>query len=433
MTLWRNWCGLESTAPDEVLTPTDTAEISAAVHRARESGGTVKMVGTGHSFTGISAPEGVRLDPFGLSGITEVDHESLTVTALAGTPLKVFNAELERLGLSLHNMGDIAEQTLAGAISTGTHGTGGVAAGLAAQVVGLELVTGTGEVIRCSAVERPDIFGLARIGLGALGVLTRITFSVEPLFVLEAHERLASWAGVVGGYDALIAEHHHCDIYWFPGTDRMHVKANDRLDATPGEATPLPRWRQRFDDDLVSNGAFGALNRLVNTAPALTRPVARLSTRALSERRYSDVAHRVFTSPRRVRFKEMEYAVPAEAGIPALVEARRVIERAGFQNLFPVEVRYARADDVAMSTAYQRDSVYLAFHTHVDADHRAYFAAVEEVLRAHEGRPHWGKLHQLAAADLAQVHPRFDDFTALRDQLDPDRVFANTYLRRVLG
>src|SRR6201999_3550338 len=145
--------------------------------------------GTGHSFTAISAPDGTMLRPQGLTGIVAVDREALTVTAYAGTPLKELNAALEVLGLSLHNMGDIAEQTLAGAISTGTHGTGGVAAGLSAQVAGLELVTGTGEVLRATAEENPDVLDLARVGLGALGVLTTITFRVEPLFLLEAQEQ----------------------------------------------------------------------------------------------------------------------------------------------------------------------------------------------------------------------------------------------------
>src|SRR3954453_6714479 len=182
MSSWRNWAGLTTVTPTEVRTPRDTDDVVAAVERARERRTTVKMPGTGHSFTGIAAPEGIMLSPAQLTGIVAVDREAMTVTALAGTPLKVLNAGLEALGLSLHNMGDIAEQTLAGATSTGTHGTGGLVGSLSAQLAGLELVTGTGEGIRASETENAEVFAVARIGLGALGILTSITFRVEPLF-----------------------------------------------------------------------------------------------------------------------------------------------------------------------------------------------------------------------------------------------------------
>ena len=212
MEQWRNWSGLESATPVRVEEPGSTAEVVDAIEKARADGSNVKMVGTGHSFTAISAPEGTMLRPQRMSGIVAVDRDAMTVTALAGTPLKALNADLERLGLSLHNMGDIAEQTLAGAISTGTHGTGGVAAGLAAQVAGLELVTGTGEVLRATPEENADVLDVARIGLGALGVLTTVTFRVEPLFLLEATEQPMSWDEALGSFDELVAGSHHADI-----------------------------------------------------------------------------------------------------------------------------------------------------------------------------------------------------------------------------
>jgi FAD-linked oxidoreductase len=430
---WTNWSGLESARPSRVEEPADTASVVAAVERARAEASTVKMVGTGHSFTAISAPEATMLTPSGMTGIVDVDRQAMTVTARAGTQLKVLNAELERLGLSLHNMGDIAEQTLAGAISTGTHGTGGVAAGLAAQVAGLELVTGTGEVLRATPDENPDVLDVARVGLGALGVITTVTFRVEPLFLLEAHEQPMGWDEALGSFDQMTAESHHVDMYWFPHTDRMLTKRNDRLDADVSEARPLPRWRARLDDDFLSNTVFGLLTAGANRVPRVIPRMNQLSARVLGARTYSDVAHRVFTARRDVVFREMEYAVPREAGLDALREARRAVDASDLTISFPVEIRVAPADDVPLSTASGRDSFYLAFHTHRDADHAAYFALLEPIMRAHEGRPHWGKVHTRAAADLAPAYPRFGEFLSLRDRLDPDRVFANAYLRRVLG
>jgi L-gulono-1,4-lactone dehydrogenase len=430
---WRNWSGLEEADPRVVETPGSVDAVVDVVRRAREAGTTVKMTGTGHSFTAIAAPEHTLLRPEALSGILEVDREEMTVTARAGTPLKDLNLTLERLGLSLHNMGDIAEQTLAGATSTGTHGTGGTAAGLAAQLAALELVTGTGEVVRASARENADVFDVARVGLGALGILTSLTFHVEPLFVVEAHEQPMAWDEALDSYDAMTAAAHHVDMYWFPHTDQTLVKQNLRTDLDPGEQDPPSRLAAWWEDELVSNTLFGGLCRVGRAAPSLVPRINRVAGRALSERRYSDLAHRVFVTPRRVRFREMEYAVPREVGLDVLRECRRAIDASDWRIAFPVEVRTARPDDVPLSTSHGRDSLYLAFHVPQHTDHTAYFGGLEPILRAAGGRPHWGKVHTRAAADLAPAYDRFDDFLAMRDRLDPDRVFANDHLRRVLG
>lgn len=430
MSSWRNWSGLVAVTPTEVRTPRDVDDVVAAVDRARERRTTVKMPGTGHSFTGIAAPEGIMLSPAQLSGIVAVDRDAMTVTALAGTPLQVLNASLETLGLSLYNMGDIAQQTVAGATSTGTHGTGGLVASLSAQLAGLEMVTGTGEVVRASETENPDVFSVARIGLGALGILTTLTFRVEPVFTLEAHEFPMAWSEAIRRFDELTADHHHFELYWFPHTDRVLAKANDR---TVDDPEPLGRFRHWLDDDFLSNTVFGLVNRLGNARPSWIPRLNEVAGRALSERTYSDVPHKVFTSPRNVVFREMEYAVPREVGLDALREVRRWIDSSGLEISFPVEVRTTPADDIALSTSSGRASMYLAFHMNAQTDHTAYFAGVEEVLRRYDGRPHWGKLHTRTAADLEPAYPRWSEYQKVRDRLDPERLFANEYLRRVLG
>ncbi len=434
VTTWRNWSGLSTTRPTEVLTPTGAEDIAAAIAQARESGTTVKMPGTGHSFTSIAAPEGIMLDPSGLRGITEVDRDAMTVTARAGTQLKALNAGLEGLGLSLHNMGDIAEQTIAGATSTGTHGTGGVVASISAQIAGMELVTGTGEVLTASESVNPDVFAVSRVGLGALGIITSLTFQVEPVFTLEAHEHPMLWDEVLDDFDRLATDNHHFEFYWFPHTDRCLVKENNRVlddaDYLPG---PLSGFRRWMDDDFLSNTVFGLTNRIGNMRPGWIPGINNIAGQLLSARTFSDVPHKVFVTERRVVFREMEYAVPREAGVQALRDVRAWLESTDLRISFPVEVRVAPADDIALSTASDRDSVYLAFHVNQATDHARYFAGVEDILRGYDGRPHWGKLHTRTAADLAPAYPRFEEFLAIRDRLDPDRVFANDYLRRVLG
>ncbi|GAB7003860.1 D-arabinono-1,4-lactone oxidase [Nocardioides sp. AN3] len=431
---WRNWSGLESAVPTSTLTPRSADEVVEAVVDARDTGGRVKMVGTGHSFTAIAAPVGVMLSPEGLTGIISVDRAadgSGTVTAYAGTRLKDLNAALEALSLSLHNMGDIAEQTLAGAISTGTHGTGGRVAGIAAQVVGLTLVDGNGALVVATAEENPEVLDLARVGLGALGILATITLRVEPLFGLEAVEQPMSWAEFHRSFDDLTRSADHVDAYWFPHTDRLLTKRNTRVPI--GSVRPLPRWRAWLDDDFLQNSVFGVLTAGANHATGVIPLMNRMNARLLAPRTYSDAAHRVFTAERRVVFREMEYAVPRADGLAVLAECRRLLDASDLRISFPVELRVAAADDVPLSTAYARDSLYLAFHTHRAMPHEEYFALLEPVLRAAGGRPHWGKVHTRTRADLEPAYPRFGDFLRLRDRLDPQRVFANPYLDRVLG
>lgn len=430
---WQNWSGLERSTPTRVVEPADAEAVSAEVTAARSSGSQVKMVGSGHSFTAIGAPDATMLTPGRLAGILDVDREAMTVTAGTGTVLKDLNRALEAEGLSLHNMGDIAEQTLAGAISTGTHGSGGRAASLAAQVVGLELVTGTGEILRATPQDNADVLEMARVGLGALGVLTTVTFQVEPVFVLEAHEQPMSWAEATATFDEMTATADHVDMFWFPHTDRMLTKRNYRRGTDLAQARPLGRLKRWVDDDLLQNTAFGMLTAGANRAPGVIPRMNRVMARMLGERTFSDVPHRVFTSRRSVVFREMEYAVPREVGLEVLAEARKAIDGSRLRISFPVEVRTAPADDIPMSSAYGRDSLYLAFHTHRDADHVDFFGLLEPIMRAHEGRPHWGKVHTGAAEDLRPVYPRFDDFLAMRDRLDPDRVFTNPHLQRILG
>jgi L-gulonolactone oxidase len=430
MSTWQNWSGLATARPAQVLTPADPDEVADAVVAAAHQRLGVKMPGTGHSFTDIAVADGLLLRPDRLRGILRVDRDAMQVTVLAGTPLHELNVALERLGLSLHNMGDIAEQTVAGATSTGTHGTGGVRASLSAQLAGLELVAGDGSLVRASADENPEVFAVARVGLGALGILTSLTFEVEPMFTLEAHESPMRWGEVLESFDDLVERNHHFEFYWFPHTDRCLVKQDNRV---LDEAAPLGRLRGWVDDELLSNTVFGWANRLANARPALVPRLNELSGRALSARTFSDVPHRVFTSPRRVRFREMEYAVPREDALGALREVRALVDRSGWRISFPVEVRTAPADDIALSTASGRDSAYLAFHVNRDTDHRPYFEAVERVLRDYDGRPHWGKLHTRTAADLEPAYPRWAEFRAVRDRLDPHRLFSNAYLRRVLG
>ncbi|MGF0169650.1 D-arabinono-1,4-lactone oxidase [Streptomyces sp. Marseille-Q5077] len=427
---WRNWGGTVAARPAREVSPASVEELAAAIRRAGEDGLRVKAVGSGHSFTSIAATDGVLIRPQLLTGIRDIDREAMTVTVEAGTPLRRLNAALAREGLSLTNMGDIMEQTVSGATSTGTHGTGRESGSISAQIKALELVTADGSVLTCSEKENPGVFAAARIGLGALGVVTAITFAVEPIFLLSAREEPMRLDKVLSDFDELWAENEHFEFYWFPHTGSTNTKRNNR---SAGPEKPVPQLRGLIEDEILSNGVFQVAQWVGRAAPAAIPTIARVSSKALSGRTYTDIPYKVFTSPRRVRFVEMEYAVPREAVVETLRELKAMVERSGLRVSFPVEVRTAPADDIILSTASGRDSAYIAVHMVKGTPYQRYFTAAEQIFTAHEGRPHWGKVHTRDAEYFARVYPRFGEFTALRDRLDPDRRFQNDYLRRVLG
>jgi FAD-linked oxidoreductase len=345
-------------------------------------------------------------------------------------PLSRFNDLLAEQGLALTNMGDIQAQTVSGAIATGTHGTGRASASIAAQVAGLEIVLADGSVVSCSAAERPELFEAARIGVGAIGVITAVTFRTEPAFLLAAEEEPVRFDAVLEAFDDLWRDNEHFEFFWFPHTGSALLKHNNR---TEGPAAPLPRGRQWLEDEFLSNTVYSGLLKVGRSAPRAVPAINLLASRTLSGRKYVDRSDKVFTSPRRFKFLEMEYALPREAAVSALREVRRMIEVSGLKIGVPIEVRTAPADDLWLSTAHGRDTAYLAFHISEGVNPAEYFENAEAIMVAYDGRPHWGKLHTRDSEYFASTYPRFADFLAVRDKADPERVFGNEYTRRVFG
>ncbi|HET9075757.1 MAG TPA: D-arabinono-1,4-lactone oxidase [Acidimicrobiales bacterium] len=429
---WGNWAGNQTVAGITVERPGDTEDVAAVVRRAVASGSRVKAVGAGHSFSGIARPEQVMLDLSALQGLHTFDRDSGLVTVGAGTSLRRLNDLLAGVGLAMPNLGDIDAQSLAGAISTGTHGTGAKYGGLSAAVAGLEMVMADGSVLTCSPAEQPEMWSAARVGLGALGVITRVTLRCVPLFALRAEEGPMGLDELLDRFDELVASSDHFEAYWFPHTGRALTKRNARLPLAEG-LDRLPGWKEWLNDEFLSNRVFGWVVELGKRKPSLIPAANGLAARALGSRSFTDLSFKVFTSPRRVRFREMELAVPRPAAAVAIREVVDAVESSGMHIAFPVELRVAAADDIPLSTASGRDSAYLAFHVPASVDHREYFRLVARVLDGYGARPHWGKIHELDAELLRTRYPRFDEFVRLRDAVDPRGLFSNGYLDRVLG
>jgi L-gulonolactone oxidase len=427
---WSNWAGTASSTATRVVSPTNRDEVVAAVTAAAADGLRIKAVGSGHSFTAVAATSGVRVELGSLSSLVSVDPASRLVTVQAGMPLHRLNAVLAAHGLALPNLGDIDTQTISGALATGTHGTGTGFGCLATFVEGMEIVTGAGEVLRCSRSSEPDVLRAAAVNLGALGIVTELTLRCVDAFTLRAEERPAPLSSVLADLDSLVGSNDHFEFYWFPYTDRVQVKRNNRVD---GNDEPLSRLRGWLDDEFLSNRVFAGACRLGRAAPRLVPAISRISSRALSPRVYTGPSHEVFCTPRRVRFVEMEYGLPRDALSSALAELRRIVDSLPSRVVFPVEVRFTAADDLWLSHGYGRDSAYLAIHQFAGMPYEEYFKRFEAVATSMGGRPHWGKQHFQDASYFASAYPRFGDFQAVRDKLDPDRIFANEYLDRVLG
>ena len=429
-TAWQNWAGNQHSVAAAIARPTSTDAVAEVIRSAREAGQTVKPVGSGHSFTATAATTGVRVELGGLSGLVHVDRSRKLVRVRSGTQLSMLNAELAKHGLAMPNLGDIDVQTVSGALATGTHGTGVGYGCLSTFVEELELVLGTGEVARCSRTERPDLFQAALVGVGAVGIVTEVTLRCVDAFILHADERPTPLADVLASIDERISTNDHFEFYWMPYTEKTLTKANNRV---PTDEKPRGSFNRWFNDDLLENTVLGGVVRLCRAVPALTPTLLRTTAMAFSPRVYTERSDLVFTSPRRVRFVEMEYGLPRAALGEAFAGLRRVIDNLPVKVTMPVEVRFTAADDIWLSHGQGRDNAYIAIHQFVGVPFEQYLRGFEAVCKPLGGRPHWGKMHYRDASSLRPAYPHFDDFLAVRDKVDPDRVFANAYTRQVFG
>jgi L-gulono-1,4-lactone dehydrogenase len=427
---WRNWAGDQSCYPIEVTRPRSIGELSEALGRAAARGLRVRAVGAGHSFSEIACTDGLMLRLDELADVLDVDASSGLVRAHAGISIRELSRRLDSYGLAMENLGDIDVQSVAGAISTATHGTGARLRNIAAQVVELTLVLADGSTLVCSPERNPDVFRAARVGLGALGIVAEVVLRCVSSFTLRAVDAPAPLAQTLDRFEELALGNDHFEFFVFPHADVALTRTNNRTDEPP---RPRGRLNAYVNDVLLTNHAFGlfcrAGRRLPDRIPQINRVVTRLAGR--SERVERSAA--IFASPRLVRFTEMEYALPREHTPEAVRRVLEMIVKRRFAVPFPIEVRTVAPDDAFLSTAAGRDSGFVAVHMFDGMQWRPYFEAVESIMDELGGRPHWGKRHFQTAATLRPRYPEWDRFQAVRARLDPEGRFANEWTERVLG
>ena len=422
---WRNWSGEQACIPARFARPASTADVVREVERAAAAGQVVRVAGAGHSFNDCVVTAGTLLSLDAMDQILDVDRSSGRVRVQAGIRLHALADRLAEHGLALENLGDINVQSIAGAISTGTHGTGAGLPNVAAQVAAMQLVDGQGQV---HELDGGEALLAARVSLGALGVITEVTLRCVPLFTLRGIDAPAPLGEVLDTLDERAAAARHFEFFVFPHTEVALTRTNDIVEAEPQP----PSGPRRFAEDvLVNNGVLGATCAIGRRAPRLIPALNRAIARGFTARTRVDRSDRVFASPRLVRFVEMEQAFPRASAREVVEEILDTVRR--YPVTFPIEVRFVAGDDALISPAGGRETVYVAVHNSVGMPWEALFRAIAAIGARHDARPHWGKRHFHTAATLAPRYPHWEAFQEQRRAFDPGGTFANPHVRRVLS
>ncbi len=426
---WHNWSGSVRAAPRQIAKPGSINGLVRMIEQFGREDRHVRVVGSGHSFTPLAQTDDVLISLDNLQGVEQIDGEHGRVTVLGGTKLKLLGDVLFARGLAQENLGDINVQSIAGAISTGTHGTGVRFGSLATQVEGLTLVTASGELLECSPEQNADIFKAAQVSLGALGVIAKVTLRVVPnkrLHYVSQRKKLADCLDHLVQYKQ---ENSHFEFFWFPYTEWVQAKFLNETDEQPSKNT---LWGN-FNKIVLENWVYWLLSECCRLVPRLSKTACHISASSISRIDEINYSHLLYSTPRMVRFQEMEYNIPAEHTRAVINEIQECINREQFQVHFPLECRFVHADDIWLSPAYQRDSAYIAVHMYRGMPYQSYFEHIEEIFRRYDGRPHWGKMHTRTAEELEVLYSHWHDFRRIRAALDPQGMFLNDFLRKLFA
>ena len=424
----KNWSRHIQWHPEQVALPKSEEEVQALVKHALENKKKARIIGSGHSFNPLWVTDHILISLDEYQGLVSVDKENMQATIKAGTKLFRLGELLFEQGMAMENMGDIDVQSLAGTISTGTHGTGLAFGTISTQVRKIRFVNGKGELVECSPTIKPELFKAAQVSLGALGVITEITLQCVPAYRLELVNRKEDLQLVLDTLNERNANNRNFEFYYFPHVSKVWTKTSNLATDQADQVTAL----NYFTEYVLENYIFKLFCDLAYWVPALNKAVSKISAGSIPNTRKVYHSHKVYATQRLVRFNEMEYNVPIEAHQEVLKEMIKTIEHRNFDIHFPIENRVVAQDDIYLSPAYGRDSAYIACHAYNKKDFRPFFKAMEDILKAHDGRPHWGKMHTLTATDFAQRYPMFEAFQQHRKEQDPEGIFLNEYLQQIL-
>lgn len=422
----KNWAGNLAFSPSEISTPDSVEKIKSAVKEAVRLKKKIRIRGTGHSWTGLIATNDIFLHLDNLQGVIDVNPSKKMVKAYAGTKLHLFGEEAFKSGLAMENQGDINKQSIAGATSTGTHGTGVTLQSVANQIAAMTIINSRGEEVHID--EKSPYFQAARLSLGSLGIISDMTFKLSDAYKLKENSFAEDFSQSLIKYQERLKSNRHLEMFYFPVGDWSLTKMMNISNEEPTSRNVL----HTLNEIVLENWLYTQLNRIASTTGRY-KMIDKIMRTFVSPKQNVDWSHRAFPTERSFKFMEMEYNLPIEKFETVMEEVRAAIKKNNFQTLFPIEIRFVKADPLWLSPAYERDSVYLAVHTYISENYRPYFDCMEEIFQRHGGRPHWGKWHTMKKDKLKLVYPKLEEFLKVRKEFDPDEMFLNDHLKEIFG
>ena len=417
---WRNWSGNLLSYPASRISPTDESEL---VEFLKQSSGSIRTVGSGHSFSPLVPTDGDLIIIDQLSGLYSYDESALTATWGAGTRLGDTGPLLDSIGQAMINLPDIDRQTIAGATATSTHGTGLKFPSLSGFVKEIRMATAQGDIVDINAENDSDLFNAARVSLGALGIVTSMKLQNRTPYRLKAVNGCEPIEQVLEHFDESAQSHRHYEMFPLTHSDYALTLAIDETDEPINNPPPSAEEAALFAN---------AMSAWSNVSPGLRKPLVDGVAAMIGESQAIDVSYKILSNIRNNRFNEMEYSVPLDAGAPCLREIVKTIIDKEIDVVFPLEYRYVRRDDTWLSmSSGDEDHAAISVHRTAGEDFKPYFDLIEPIFWKYEGRPHWGKIHSLGFKELDVLYPRFRDFVELRDSLDPKGRLLNDHLKKL--
>lgn len=424
----KNWSQKINWQPKQILQPFTEEEVQQIIKQALNKKQNVRVVGSAHSFNPLWVTNEVMVNLDNYQGLISVNKEKMQTTVKAGTKLHTLGNLLYKQGMAMENLGDIDKQSIGGTIGTGTHGTGLNFGTISTQVKALRFVNGVGEVVTCSETENVTLFKAAQVSLGVLGIITEITLQCVPAYRLQLVNKKQPLNEVIATFKDSIANNRNFEFYYFPKSPTAWTKTSNIVKDAPDNLNIF----NYLTEYVLENYVYKIMCETARIVPTLSDGISRFSASAVSNVTKTYHSHKVYATPRLVRFNEMEYNVPIEHFEAACEEIQHTINTSKFNVIFPIEHRVVKADDAYLSPAYNRDAVYIACHVYNKKDYLPYFKALEKIFLKYDGRPHWAKIHTLTAKTFQQKYEMFDAFNAQRKQQDPLGIFLNEYLKRIL-
>lgn len=425
---WTNWAENIIAYPSQVKFPRSVQEIGDIVKEASSSGRTIRVTGAAHSFSPVAMPEDIALSLHHLRGLIKVDMATGEATFWAGTYLHEVGPLLANYGLALQNMGDIEKQTLAGAISTGTHGTGVTLGSLSSMVTAWSFVDGTGKFREC----RRDNTALSEslhVSLGLLGILIQVTIQTIPLYSLHYVATSEMLQEALPSFQLDIRNNRHVEWYYFPGSEIIQIKRMNAVSVS--RQSSFDKLLQIVKQQALENGLFYILSEACRIKPSITQYVSKVAANNITKGEKTGLGYEIYPSSRLVKFQETEHAIALDRFEECMEEIHYTLKQGKFQVHFPIECRTVAGESGYLSPTQNRESVYLAFHMYKGMDEGPYFEWVYDLMGKYGGRPHWGKMHKLQLSDITELYPQFTQFLKVREQLDPANVFMTSYMKKL--